>query len=66
MPIGVEGELCLSGDALSRGYLNNNKLTAEKFINNPYESDQKMYRTGDLARWLPDGNIEFIGRMIIK
>ena len=39
------------------------ELTAEKFIENPFESWRKMYRTGDLARWLPDGNIEFLGRI---
>ncbi|PJI09448.1 MULTISPECIES: hybrid non-ribosomal peptide synthetase/type I polyketide synthase [Clostridium] len=63
VPIGVAGELCISGDGLARGYLNNEKLTAEKFVENPYEPGQKMYKTGDLARWLPDGNIEFIGRI---
>ncbi|MFP3335426.1 AMP-binding protein, partial [Pseudomonas sp. SIMBA_064] len=45
-----------------RGYLNKPDLTAEKFIDNPFEEGTKMYDTGDLARWLPDGNIEFLGR----
>lgn len=62
-PVGAAGELCISGDGLARGYLNRPQLTAEKFVDNPYEPGQKMYRTGDLARWLPDGNIEFLGRI---
>ncbi|NRT44807.1 amino acid adenylation domain-containing protein/non-ribosomal peptide synthase protein (TIGR01720 family) [Clostridium beijerinckii] len=61
-PIGVNGELCISGDGLSRGYLNRLELTGEKFIDNPFDPGTKMYKTGDLARWLPDGNIEFLGR----
>ncbi|QQR01168.1 amino acid adenylation domain-containing protein [Enterocloster clostridioformis] len=60
--IGVPGELCISGDGVSRGYLNRAELTAEKYIENPFGSG-KLYRTGDLARWTPDGNIEFLGRM---
>ncbi|KMY31906.1 AMP-binding protein [Lysinibacillus xylanilyticus] len=63
MPIGVEGELCIGGDGVARGYLNRAELTAEKFVENPFEQGQKIYRTGDLARWLPDGNIEFLGRI---
>ncbi|MGD2092862.1 MAG: amino acid adenylation domain-containing protein [Candidatus Aminicenantes bacterium] len=91
-PVGVVGELCISGDGLARGYLNNPELTLESFINYklqntnykqeynqklllgvqgggflekspPGRRRQKIYRTGDLARWLPDGNIEFLGRM---
>ncbi|GFZ32347.1 surfactin synthase subunit 2 [Clostridium zeae] len=62
-PIGLPGELCLGGDGLARGYLNRETLTYEKFIDNPFTADEKLYRTGDLARWLPDGNIEFLGRM---
>ncbi|MFB1117101.1 amino acid adenylation domain-containing protein [Dickeya dadantii] len=61
VPVGVVGELCIVGEGLSRGYLNLPDVTAEKFIASPYTSE-RMYRTGDLARWLPDGNIEFIGR----
>ncbi|CAN2247163.1 hypothetical protein STZ1_100003 [Bacillus subtilis] len=62
-PVGVVGELCVSGDGVARGYLNNPELTAEKFVSNPFASGERMYRTGDLARWLPDGNIEFVGRI---
>ncbi len=55
--------MCISGDGLARGYLNKPELTSEKFVDNPFESGTKMYKTGDLARWLPDGNIEFLGRI---
>ncbi|MEM6360236.1 MAG: amino acid adenylation domain-containing protein, partial [Bacteroidota bacterium] len=61
-PIGVQGELCISGVGLARGYINNDKLTAQKFVNHPVYPGRKMYKTGDVVRWLPDGNIEFIGR----
>ncbi|WP_432401628.1 non-ribosomal peptide synthase/polyketide synthase [Wukongibacter sp. M2B1] len=62
-PVGVAGELCISGDGLSKGYLNRPELTNEKFVPNPFLTGQKMYRTGDLVRWLSDGNIEFLGRI---
>ncbi|MEC1536488.1 non-ribosomal peptide synthase/polyketide synthase [Bacillus sonorensis] len=63
LPIGVPGELCISGDGLSTGYLNREELTAEKFIPHPFIPGERLYKTGDLAKWLPDGNIEFIGRI---
>ncbi|HET7114021.1 MAG TPA: amino acid adenylation domain-containing protein, partial [Pyrinomonadaceae bacterium] len=65
VPIGVIGELYLSGDGVVRGYLNRPAPTAEKFLPNPFAArpGARMYRTGDLARYLPDGRIEFLGRM---
>ena len=62
-PVGAPGELCIAGDGLARGYLNRPELTAEKFVENPFAQGKRMYRTGDLAKWLPDGTIEFVGRM---
>ncbi|MCK4259968.1 MAG: amino acid adenylation domain-containing protein, partial [Halanaerobiales bacterium] len=61
-PIGIPGELCISGKSLARGYLNREELTKEKFTINPI-TQERMYRTGDLARWLSDGSIEFLGRI---
>jgi amino acid adenylation domain-containing protein len=73
VPINVPGELCIGGDTLARGYLNRPELTAEKFIPNPFaggtpgvspgHAGTRLYRTGDLARYLPDGNLEFLGRI---
>jgi amino acid adenylation domain-containing protein/FkbH-like protein len=64
VPIGVPGELYTGGDGLARGYWNRPELTAEKFVKNPYESAGRLlYKTGDLARYLPDGRIEFLGRI---
>ena len=63
VPIGVSGELLVGGDGVSRGYLNNEELTKEKFIPNIFTSEGVLYRTGDSARWLADGNIEFLGRI---
>ena len=60
--IGETGELCIAGIGLASGYLNNAALTAEKFTNNPVHPGERIYRTGDIARWLPDGNIEYLGR----
>ncbi|HEY9850992.1 MAG TPA: amino acid adenylation domain-containing protein [Leptolyngbyaceae cyanobacterium] len=65
VPIGVPGELYIGGAGLARGYLNRPELTAERFILNPFsnEATDRLYKTGDLARYLPDGNIEFLGRI---
>ena len=69
VPVGVPGELCIGGVSLARGYLNRPDLTAEKFIPNPFSensplpSKARLYKTGDLARYLPDGNIEYLGRI---
>jgi len=61
-PEGAVGEICISGDGVSRGYMKLDELTSEKFIKNPFEHESILYRTGDLGRWLPDGNIECLGR----
>ncbi|MEO1625704.1 MAG: amino acid adenylation domain-containing protein, partial [Bacteroidota bacterium] len=61
-PKGVIGELCISGAGLSRGYLNLPDLTDKAFIPHPFKEGERLYKTGDLAKWLPDGNIEFLGR----
>jgi acyl-coenzyme A synthetase/AMP-(fatty) acid ligase/acyl carrier protein len=61
VPIGVTGEIYISGSQVARGYLNNQKLTEEKFIVNTF-TEGKLYKTGDFGKWLPDGNIVFIGR----
>jgi amino acid adenylation domain-containing protein len=75
VPIGVPGELYIGGLGLARGYLNLPELTQEKFIPNPFKNaggssqeaerhgDTRFYKTGDLVRYLPDGNIEFLGRI---
>lgn len=62
MPVGLTGELCLSGAGLARGYLNQPELTNERFCANPYWPGERIYRTGDLAKWGDDGLIQFIGR----
>ncbi len=64
VPIGVAGELYISGVNLARGYLNRPELTAQKFIPHPFSTQlgARLYKTGDLVRYLPDGNIEFLGR----
>ena len=64
-PIGIPGEIYIGGAGLARGYLNRPELTAEKFIANPFSTERgaRLYRTGDSARYLPDGNIEFLGRL---
>jgi surfactin family lipopeptide synthetase A len=65
VPLGVAGELHIGGAGLARGYLNRPELTAEKFIPNPFDASHasRLYQTGDLVRYLPDGNIEFLGRI---
>ena len=64
VPLGAIGELYIGGDGVARGYFNRPELTAERFVCNPFVTDPtaRMYRTGDLARYLPDGNIEYLGR----
>ena len=65
VPIGVSGEIYIGGAGITRGYLNRPELTLEKFIPNPFSDDpeSRLYKTGDLARYLPDGNLEFLGRL---
>ncbi|WP_145956931.1 non-ribosomal peptide synthetase, partial [Xenorhabdus miraniensis] len=64
VPIGVTGEIYIGGAGVARGYLNRPELTAERFISDPFSAapDARLYKTGDLGRWLPDGNIEYLGR----
>jgi surfactin family lipopeptide synthetase A len=64
VPVGIPGELYIGGISLARGYHNRPELTEERFINSPFSdnNDEKLYKTGDLARFLPDGNIEYLGR----
>ncbi|OTA15175.1 Amino acid adenylation [Xenorhabdus vietnamensis] len=64
VPIGVSGEIHIGGAGVARGYLNRPELTAERFVSDPFSKkpDARMYKSGDLGRWLPDGNIEYLGR----
>jgi len=63
-PLNIPGELCIAGAGLARGYLNRPELTAEKFIEvDLFGKRERIYKTGDLARWLPDGNLEYLGRI---
>ena len=61
-PIGVSGELFVSGPGVSEGYLNKPEITSERFLDNPFGDPYKLYKTGDLVEYMPDGNIKFIGR----
>ncbi|TPG68247.1 amino acid adenylation domain-containing protein [Brevibacillus laterosporus] len=64
VPIGVQGEIYIAGEGVANGYLNRLELTQEKFVSNPYGAteNEKMFKTGDIGKWLPDGNIQFLGR----
>ena len=64
MPVGMIGELYIGGVQVGRGYHNRTELTEERFTSDPFSENReaRLYKTGDLCRWLPDGNIEYIGR----
>ncbi|WP_159100124.1 non-ribosomal peptide synthetase [Streptomyces lunaelactis] len=64
-PMGVPGELWIGGEGVARGYWNRPELTEERFVPHPFsdDPDARVYRTGDLVRWLPEGNLEFLGRI---
>ncbi|MBC9909503.1 non-ribosomal peptide synthase/polyketide synthase [Chitinophaga varians] len=62
-PAGIAGEICLAGDSLALGYFGRPDLTQEKFVADPFHAGARMYKTGDLGRWLPDGTIEYLGRL---
>ncbi|MBF0102753.1 MAG: amino acid adenylation domain-containing protein [Desulfobacterales bacterium] len=62
-PIGISGEICISGMGVARGYIHQPELNKKHFSCHPYHQEIRMYRTGDIGRWLEDGNIEFLGRM---
>ncbi|WP_344854067.1 amino acid adenylation domain-containing protein, partial [Pedobacter jeongneungensis] len=63
VPVGVPGEICIGGVQVARGYLNLDELSSERFIPDPFSGTGRLYLTGDLGRWLPDGNIDFLGRL---
>ncbi|MFZ6009422.1 MAG: amino acid adenylation domain-containing protein [Bacteroidota bacterium] len=62
LPVGVPGELCIAGLGLAKGYLNQIELTSEKFVANPFNKEEYLYKTGDFAQWMPDGQLDFLGR----
>ena len=62
VPVGVAGEIHIGGDGLAQGYFNRPQLTDKQFIPHPWQKSARLYKTGDFARYLPDGNLEFIGR----
>ncbi|MDP6799043.1 MAG: amino acid adenylation domain-containing protein [SAR202 cluster bacterium] len=61
-PIGTPGEIYIAGSGVTRGYQNRDDLNAERFLDSPFNCSERMYRSGDLGRWLPDGNMEYLGR----
>jgi amino acid adenylation domain-containing protein/FkbM family methyltransferase len=65
VPVGIPGEICISGMGVARGYLNQPELTGKKFIKNPFSKDDnaRLYKTGDIGRWTPEGNIDYLGRV---
>ncbi|MFZ5987762.1 MAG: non-ribosomal peptide synthetase [Bacillota bacterium] len=62
-PVGIPGELCIGGIGLAEGYYNDPELNKKKFVDFTYMTKEKIYKTGDLVKWLPDGNMEFLGRL---
>ena len=62
VPIGVTGEICISGEGLARGYVNRPEETAASFVPHPFSTSERLYKTGDLGRWSKEGTIEFAGR----
>ncbi|MEM8909204.1 MAG: amino acid adenylation domain-containing protein, partial [Bacteroidota bacterium] len=62
VPIGAKGEICIGGQSLAQGYLNQAELSQQKFIPNPFREGERLYKSGDIGRWLPNGTIEFLGR----
>ena len=63
LPIGIAGELYIGGAGLAKGYLNDSKLTQERFMASPFKKGELLYKTGDQAKWLPDGKVELLGRL---
>lgn len=63
VPVGIAGEIYIGGDGLARGYLYKPEMTAERFITNPFNPETRLYKTGDVGKFMPDGNIEFLGRI---